>query len=273
MLLALVAAAFIGYNGQPYAGLELVNELSGPLSDVAFSASVGTPSCLAVKGSYAFVVGDPYRSLAIVDISDRASPTVVGAIRSPYVLAIDYRDSVITEKGCDATAIGEGRGCSVVVADDLNTVYITSYECNGGYSVDTSDKTNPTFTAGDRSIGVISGPVAMVNKHVDGGGDYLFIAANGGNTEMAHGLVVLDFTRGQTAIALGDEGNTAVVDELQSHGATAVALNYDATRAYVTSNVRDGSLFIYDVSKPMVPERISILFRSSLSGAIGFDTS
>ena len=55
MLAALVAAAFIGYNGQPYAGLELVNELSGPLSDVAFSASVGTPSCLAIKGSYAFV--------------------------------------------------------------------------------------------------------------------------------------------------------------------------------------------------------------------------
>ena len=155
-LYALVAAAFIGYNGQPYAGLELVNELSGPLSDVAFSGFVGTPSCLAIKGSYAFVVGDPYRSLAIVDISDRASPTVVGAIRSPYVLAIDYRDSVITEKGCDATAIGEGRGCSVVVADDLNTVYITSYECNGGYSVDTRDKTNPTFTAGDRSIGVIT---------------------------------------------------------------------------------------------------------------------
>ena len=201
-----------------------------------------------------------------MDISDRASPTVVGALRSPYVLAIDYRDSVITEKGCDATAIGgQGRGCSVVVADDLNTVYITSYECNGGYSVDTSDKTNPTFTAGDRSIGVISGPVAMVNKHVDGGGDYLFIAANGGNTEMAHGLVVLDFTRGQTAIALGDEGNTAVVDELQSDGATAVALNYDATRAYVTSNVRDGSLLIYDVSEPMAPERISILSRSSLS--------
>ena len=108
VLAALVAAAFIGYNGQPYAGLELVNELSDPLSDVAFSASVGTPSCLAVKGSYAFVVGDPYRSLAIVDISDRASPTVVGALRSPYVLAIDYRDSVITEKGCDAAAIGGG---------------------------------------------------------------------------------------------------------------------------------------------------------------------
>ena len=134
-----------------------------------------------------------------------------------------------------------GPRCSVVVADDLNTVYITSYECNGGYSVDTRDKTNPTFTAGDRSIGVISGPVAMVNKHVDGGGDYLFIAANGGNTEMAHGLVVLDFIRGETAISRGDEGNTTVVDDLQSHGATAVALNYDATRAYVTSNVRDGS--------------------------------
>ena len=28
MLAALVAAAFIGYNGQPYAGLELVNELA-----------------------------------------------------------------------------------------------------------------------------------------------------------------------------------------------------------------------------------------------------
>ena len=112
VLHALVAAAFIGYNGQPYAGLELVNELSDQLSDVAFSASVGTPSCLAVKGSYAFVVADPYRSLAIVDISDRASPTVVGALRSPYVFTIPSRDSVITEKGCDAAAIGgEGRGC------------------------------------------------------------------------------------------------------------------------------------------------------------------
>ena len=204
VLHALVAAAFIGYNGQPYAGLELVNERD-PLSDVGFTGFVGTPSCLAVKGSYAFVVGDPYRSLAIVDISDRASPTVVGAIRSPYVLAIDYgfevalRPRVTTEKGCDATAIGEGRGCSVVVSDDLNTVYITSYECNGGYSVDTRDKTSPIFTAGDSSVGVISGPVAMVNKHVDGGGDYLFIAANGGNTEMAHGLVVLDYSRGQTS--------------------------------------------------------------------------
>ena len=200
VLHALVAAAFIGYNGQPYAGLELVNELSEPLSDVAFSGFVGTPSCLAVKGSYAFVVADPYRSLAIVDISDRASPTVVGALRSPYVFTIPSRDSVITENGCDAAAIGgQGRGCSVVVADDLNTVYITSYECNGGYSVDTRDKTSPIFTAGDSSVGVISGPVAMVNKHVDGGGDYLFIAANGGNTEMAHGLVVLDYSRGQTS--------------------------------------------------------------------------
>ena len=59
------------------------------------------------------------------------------------------------------------------------------------------------------------------------------------------------------------------VDELQSDGATAVALNYDATRAYVTSNLRDGSLLIYDVSEPMAPEMRSVLHltRSSLFDA------
>jgi len=231
---------------------------AGGLADTAFSTSVtanaenvefvghigGQTYAVAVQGKYAYI-GEGY-SVTVLDISDPASPTVVG--RTPLLPGVVQGIAVTGGHAYVANDSGglrvidvstpsnptEVSACQMGVAQDVAAVGNYAYVIAGGdlQVVDVSDLANPT------RVGFYDTPGQAHSVAV--AGSYAYIAARSG------GLRVVDISDPTTPTEVG------FYDTPKSAIDVAVAGSY----AYVTDYDYDGScLHVVDISVPSNPTR------------------
>jgi hypothetical protein len=222
-----------------------------------------------VSGNYAYIADYTNEKLVILNIEDKANPTLVGELTGldkvwnlkvsgdyAYIIAYEPTDktycfSIVDISTPSAPAlVYHGRMTTLYAAKAIeivgNTAYIAN-ETQGGVNeivmVDITDPTAPT------ELKRYTGASAVTNDFKISG-DYAYIAKN------EYGLNIVDMSI----------ETPAIVGQLSLGDAEGIAISDDASVAYLV--VRTTGLKIVDISSPTAP---ALLGTSAVGDDIGIE--
>jgi len=213
---------------------------------------------VAVQGDYAYVAGYFSNALAVVDISDPASPVVVGGVidgtylnhsyaikiqgsyayvagySSASLAVVDISDPtspVVVGGIISGTYMGGAWGVSV----QGDYAYVAGYSSNSLAVVDISDPTAPIVVGG-----VIDTTYLYLSSGVSVQGDYAYVSSIGRSA-----LAVVDISDPTIPVVVG-----GVIDTTYMNGAMSVSTQGDY--AYIVG-YNAHSLAIVDITDPTSP--------------------
>ncbi len=180
---------------------------------------------IAISGNYAFITSRNNHGIAVVDISDKASPTLETTLTDSNAL-----NGMRLAEGIDIQG---------------NYAYVVAFNSDTLSVIDISDPTSPSV------VGVVDDGTDLNGAlDVEVRGNYAYVVAQG-----ADGVAVVDISNPATPTIVGaisDAANMNVPWEIALEG------NY----AYVTANTSD-SLSIIDISDPALPTRVYTVSNST----------
>ncbi|MBI2843111.1 MAG: tail fiber domain-containing protein [Armatimonadetes bacterium] len=205
-----------------------------------------TPSCVAVSGTYAYIIKEGYRTLQVVDISNPTRPASLGYVYTvewPRALAVSGRYAYVGTSGVPNLRVVDLSNPSsptvVGSADTGSAVYAVAVAGRYAYALRRLVNTMAVVDISNPASPVVVGSIAT-GTTPDGirvSGRYAYVTCTGSNV-----LQVIDVSNPAAPSLVGSVATN------NSPASLAVCGRY----AYV-ANVSSNTLQIIDLSNPAAP--------------------